>query len=186
MTSLPRMQSSFHALDWAIIAIYLVAMAAIGVYFSRRQTSLDRYLLAERSMGWLPVGLSLMAALNSGMDYLMQPSSTIRYGIVLDARHRVVAAALSMGRAGSPFRSITASNFYIRLRVSRGALRCARAHARRGDLHRLAARLDGDGDVRAEPRDQRRHRRPGRSQHHDHRRRRAWSRSTRCSAASRR
>ena len=75
--------SSFHALDWAIIAIYLAAMAAIGVYFSRRQTSLDRYLLADRSMGWLPVGLSLMAALNSGMDYLMQPSSTIRYGIVL-------------------------------------------------------------------------------------------------------
>jgi SSS family transporter len=75
--------SSFHAIDWAIIAIYLVAMAAIGVYFSRRQTSLDRYLLADRSMGWLPVGLSLMAALNSGMDYLMQPSSTIRYGIVL-------------------------------------------------------------------------------------------------------
>src|SRR5688572_21536771 len=82
MTSLPPM-SSFHAIDWAIIAIYLVAMAAIGVYFSRRQTSLDRYLLADRSMGWLPVGLSLMAALNSGMDYLMQPSSTIRYGIVL-------------------------------------------------------------------------------------------------------
>ncbi len=77
------MPSSFHALDWAIIAIYLLAMAAIGVYFSRKQTSIDRYLLAERSMGWLPVGLSLMAALNSGMDYLMQPSSTIRYGIVL-------------------------------------------------------------------------------------------------------
>jgi SSS family transporter len=77
------MQSSFHAIDWAIIALYLAAMAAIGFHFSRRQTSLGRYLLADRNMGWLPVGLSLMAALNSGMDYLMQPSSTIRYGIVL-------------------------------------------------------------------------------------------------------
>jgi SSS family solute:Na+ symporter len=77
------MQSSFHALDWAIIALYLAAMAAIGFYFSRRQQNLDQYLLADRSMGWLPVGLSLMAALNSGMDYLMQPSSTIRYGLVL-------------------------------------------------------------------------------------------------------
>ena len=75
--------SSLHALDWAIIAIYLIAMAAIGIYFSRRQTSLDQYLLAGRHMGWLPVGISLMAALNSGMDYLMQPSSTIRYGLVL-------------------------------------------------------------------------------------------------------
>src|SRR5688572_20054592 len=69
--------------SWAIIAVYLMVMAGIGVYFSRRQTSLDQYLLAERNMGWLPVGLSLMAALNSGMDYLMQPSATIRYGLVL-------------------------------------------------------------------------------------------------------
>ena len=77
------MPASFHFLDWLIVGAYLVLMACIGVYFSRRQTSLDRYLLADRSMGWLPVGLSLMAALNSGMDYLMQPSATIRYGALL-------------------------------------------------------------------------------------------------------
>jgi len=77
------MQASFHLLDWLIVGAYLVLLAYIGVYFSRRQTSLDRYLLADRSMGWLPVGLSLMAALNSGMDYLMQPSATIRYGALL-------------------------------------------------------------------------------------------------------
>src|SRR5688572_22916673 len=34
-------------------------------------------------MSWLPVGLSLMAALNSGIDYLTQPSATIQYGLVL-------------------------------------------------------------------------------------------------------
>ena len=77
------MQSSFHLIDWVIIGVYLAAMALVGVYFSRRQTTLDTYLRAERNMGWLPVGLSLMAALNSGMDYLMQPSSTIKYGVVL-------------------------------------------------------------------------------------------------------
>ena len=77
------MQSSFHVIDWLIVGAYLLAMALVGIYFSRRQTSLDQYLRAEQSMGWLPVGLSLMAALNSGMDYLMQPSSTIRYGVVL-------------------------------------------------------------------------------------------------------
>ena len=76
-------ESSFHFADWVVVALYLVLMAYMGFYFSRRQTTLDRYLLADRSMGWLPVGLSLMAALNSGMDYLMQPSSTIRYGAVL-------------------------------------------------------------------------------------------------------
>jgi SSS family transporter len=40
-------------------------------------------LIARQSMSWLPVGLSLMAALNSGIDYLMQPSATIRFGLVL-------------------------------------------------------------------------------------------------------
>jgi len=77
------MQSSFHLIDWVIVGAYLAAMALVGIYFSRKQTSLDQYLRAEQSMGWLPVGLSLMAALNSGMDYLMQPSSTIKYGVVL-------------------------------------------------------------------------------------------------------
>ncbi len=77
------MQSSFHFIDWVIVAAYLLAMAGIGVYFSRRQNTLDHFILADRSMGWLPVGLSLMAALNSGMDYLMQPSATIKYGAVL-------------------------------------------------------------------------------------------------------
>ena len=77
------MPSSFHVIDWVIVAAYLLAMAGVGVYFSGRQTTLDQYLLADRNMGWLPVGLSLMAALNSGMDYLMQPSSTIKYGAVL-------------------------------------------------------------------------------------------------------
>src|SRR6185436_4762421 len=77
------MPSSFHLIDWLIVGAYLLSMALVGVYFSRRQTSLNQYLRAGQSMGWLPVGLSLMAALNSGMDYLMQPSATIRYGLVL-------------------------------------------------------------------------------------------------------
>jgi len=77
------MVSSFRTIDWIIIGCYLASMAGIGIYFSRRQKNLDEYIRAEQRMGWLPVGVSLMAALNSGMDYLMQPSSTIRYGAVL-------------------------------------------------------------------------------------------------------
>jgi Na+/proline symporter len=57
------------------------ALAAIGMYFSRRQHGFDDSFRARHSMAWLPVGLSLMAALNSGIAYLMQPASTIRYGV---------------------------------------------------------------------------------------------------------
>src|SRR5207302_925149 len=77
------MQNTLHALDVVIILIYLSALAGVGVYFSRRQGSLDEFFLARQSMAWLPVGLSLMAALDSAIDYLMQPSATIRYGLIL-------------------------------------------------------------------------------------------------------
>ena len=77
------MHSAFSSLDAAIIVVYLAVLTAVGLYFSRRQRSLDEYFLARQSMAWLPVGLSLMAALDSAIDYLMQPSSTIKYGLIL-------------------------------------------------------------------------------------------------------
>src|SRR4051812_1066277 len=76
-------QTSLHPLDIVIIVLYLAMLGAVGVYFSRRQKSLDEYFLAKQSMAWLPVGLSLMAALDSAIDYLMQPSATIKYGLFL-------------------------------------------------------------------------------------------------------
>lgn len=75
--------AAFHPIDAAIVAVYLALMAAVGIYFSRRQTDLGTFFLARQSMAWLPVGLSLMAALNSGIDYLMQPASTIKFGVIL-------------------------------------------------------------------------------------------------------
>src|SRR6266404_1518089 len=77
------MHTAIHTIDVIIIIVYLAALMGVGVYFSRRQTNLDEYFLARQSMTWLPVGLSLMAALDSAIDYLMQPSSTIRYGLIL-------------------------------------------------------------------------------------------------------
>src|SRR5437763_11545334 len=82
-TSGVLMQASLHPLDLAIVVSYLVALASVGIYFARRQSSLDEFFLARQSMAWLPVGLSLMAALNSGIDYLMQPASTIKFGLIL-------------------------------------------------------------------------------------------------------
>jgi len=77
------MTTGLHTIDVVMVLTYLAALASVGVYFSRRQTTLSDFFLARQSMTWLPVGLSLMAALDSAIDYLMQPSSTIRYGLVL-------------------------------------------------------------------------------------------------------
>ncbi len=71
---------SLHFLDLLILIAYLAALVGIGIYHSRKQKDLRDYFLAGREMRWLVVGTSLMAALNSGIDYLMQPSAIIRFG----------------------------------------------------------------------------------------------------------
>lgn len=76
------MQTNFGGLDAGIIVAYLVILSATGFYFSKRQTSLEIFFLAGRGVAWLPVGLSLMACLNSGIDYIMQPSTTMKYGLI--------------------------------------------------------------------------------------------------------
>jgi len=75
--------TGFHWADALIVVAYLATLAGIGVYFSKRQSNLEDFFLARRGMRWLPVGLSLMAALNSGIDYLTQPSAIIKFGLVL-------------------------------------------------------------------------------------------------------
>jgi SSS family transporter len=79
----PQETLRLHWLDGAIIGVYLLMLAGIGYYHARRQKSLEDYFLAGRSVGWLAVGVSLMAALNSGVDYMMVPSAVIQYGLVL-------------------------------------------------------------------------------------------------------
>ncbi len=74
--------NEFGWVNWLTIFLYLGALAGIGVYFSRRQKNLEDFFLAGRSMGWLPVGMSLMAALNSGLDYMTQPFLVFEYGLI--------------------------------------------------------------------------------------------------------
>ncbi|HKW40260.1 MAG TPA: sodium:solute symporter [Gemmatimonadales bacterium] len=49
------------ALDWAIIAVYLVYVLVDGVRRSRGTREIEGYFLANRSLPWWAVGLSVMA-----------------------------------------------------------------------------------------------------------------------------
>lgn len=81
------MQSQEHLnfgwLDGILIVAYMVMLILFGAYHSRRQKTIREYFLAGKHMSWLPIGLSLMAALNSGIDYLAQPSALIKFGIIV-------------------------------------------------------------------------------------------------------
>jgi Na+/proline symporter len=50
-----------HLLDWAILIGYLAYVGIDGIRRTRRSTEIEGYLLANRSLPWWAVGLSVMA-----------------------------------------------------------------------------------------------------------------------------
>jgi len=50
-----------HALDWIIVVVYLAYVGIDGIRRTRRSTGIEGYLLANRSLPWWAVGLSVMA-----------------------------------------------------------------------------------------------------------------------------
>lgn len=74
----------FFALAWqdhAVVLGYVVLLAAMGWYFSRRQRSGDEYFLASRRVPWFAVGLSIIATLLSSLTYLSEPGEVWQSGI---------------------------------------------------------------------------------------------------------
>src|SRR6185295_681037 len=50
-----------HLLDWLIIIAYLVYIVYSGIRMTRRSTGIEGYFLANRSLPWWAVGLSVIA-----------------------------------------------------------------------------------------------------------------------------
>lgn len=78
----PPSGTGLHWIDVSIIGAYLLLMVGIGYFFSRQKESLNEFIRGGSSIGWLPLGMSLMAALNSGLDYVQTPAATFGLGLV--------------------------------------------------------------------------------------------------------
>ncbi len=50
-----------HWINWAIVAVYLVVVVFDGLRRTRGTTNIEGYFLANRSLPWWAVGLSVMA-----------------------------------------------------------------------------------------------------------------------------
>ena len=59
-----------HALDWAVVAIYLGYVIWTGIRLSRRSGDSEAYFLAGRSLPWWAVGLSVMATQMSAITLI--------------------------------------------------------------------------------------------------------------------
>lgn len=62
-------------LDLLVIAVYMITLVSLGLRFSRRQTSTDRYFTARRSVPGWATGLSLLATLISSVTFIAYPGS---------------------------------------------------------------------------------------------------------------
>src|SRR5947207_4401658 len=60
--------------DFAIIALYLAGITLFGLRFRKRQRSLRDYFLADRSIPWWAIALSIVAAETSTLTIISTPA----------------------------------------------------------------------------------------------------------------
>ena len=79
-------------LDYGAIAAYLLAMAAIGVHFARKQKTAEAYFVGNRAFPGWAVGLSMFATSISSVSFLAFPGAAF----ILDWRQLVQNLALPL------------------------------------------------------------------------------------------
>lgn len=63
----------FRALDYVIVAIYLLGMIGIGAWFTRRENTTDDFFRGGRRVPWWASGMSLFATLSSAISLMSMP-----------------------------------------------------------------------------------------------------------------
>jgi Na+/proline symporter len=58
------------SLDWVIFGVYLTTILTLGVWTARKSRSAEGFFVADRSVGWLAVGLSVMATQASAITFI--------------------------------------------------------------------------------------------------------------------
>ena len=71
--------ADFHLFDWAVFVIYLAGIFLVGSWFSRKQTSTKEFFTAGKRMHWLPVSLSVVVSVLSGISFIGHPARAFRY-----------------------------------------------------------------------------------------------------------
>ncbi len=77
-------------LDVAIICLYLVGVALVGAYFTRRNKSTEAYFLGDRAFpGWV-VGLSMLSSSISSITFLSLPAAAFALDWRLNVKNAVL------------------------------------------------------------------------------------------------
>lgn len=70
-----------NALDYTVLLVTLLGIAAYGMWRTRRQEGLDHYLKGDQNVRWGTIGLSVMATQASAITFLSTPGQAYESGI---------------------------------------------------------------------------------------------------------
>ncbi|GAB2797302.1 hypothetical protein GCM10027275_48430 [Rhabdobacter roseus] len=68
-------------LDWIVLALTLTFIVGYGIYRSRENSNIESYLLANQSLPWYHITLSLMATQASAITFLSAPGQAYTDGM---------------------------------------------------------------------------------------------------------
>ena len=66
----------FSTLDYAVLALYLALMVAVGIYFARRSSTTEDFFLAGRKIPWWAAGLSVFGTQLSAITFMAIPATS--------------------------------------------------------------------------------------------------------------
>jgi SSS family solute:Na+ symporter len=70
-----------HVLDWIVLITSLIFIVGYGVWKGRRNRDIQDYLVANHSMKWFTIGLSIMATQASAITFLSGPGQAYADGM---------------------------------------------------------------------------------------------------------
>lgn len=92
------------AADYTVLLIYLIALLAVGWHFHSSGRDSADFFLAGRSIGYFPVGISVMVTTFSALNYLAFPGEVFAHGLyVLISLPVFFLAAIPIVRIWMPF-----------------------------------------------------------------------------------
>lgn len=90
------MKIPVHSFDLSVIAVYLIAVVALGVYLGRGRATLTGYFLGDRSLPWWAILGSIVATETSTVTFLSVPGIT--YAAAGDFRFLQLTFGFIIGR----------------------------------------------------------------------------------------
>ena len=72
--TLSASRRSFGTVNTTIVIVYFIALIAMGIYFSRRESNMDDFFLAGHRVPWWAIGLSIFGTQLSAITYLAIPA----------------------------------------------------------------------------------------------------------------